>query len=123
MTLDLEGDGGGGGGGGRRRDDDAAIAAAIAAAERQQEAEDAFLLADTSGDGCVDEGELLALCASLLLKVMGAVDERLLARYLLRFRSDPATPLALDFDAFVGVYNSFLAEERSGRLAQVLMWL
>jgi hypothetical protein len=51
---------------------------------------------------------------------MEPVNRNLLASYLRRFRVEPGTPLNLDFDAFVEVYNSFLAEERSGRLAEVL---
>jgi hypothetical protein len=50
-----------------------AISAAIMAAERQQKAEDNFLLADTSGDGFVDEEELLELCTKLLSKASRAL--------------------------------------------------
>ena len=95
-------------------------AEAISTAQRQQEAEDDFLLADTSGDGLVDEEELLVLCQKLLVrKSQKWVEESRLAKYLLRFRTEPATPLNLDFDAFVGVYNSILSAQASGALARL----
>ena len=91
----------------------AAKSEAAVAVDRQQEAEDSFLLADTSGDGYVDEDELLVLCEQILGKQNRAVDRATLAQYLTTFREEPDTPLNLDFDAFVSVYNSFSAKMRS----------
>ena len=100
--------------------DAAVLAEAAETAERQADAEDQFLLADTSGDGLVDEGELLALFAQLLRKRMEAVDDEVLRRYLRTYREQPETPLNLDFDAFVAVYNTFVSRLRSGQLKRQL---
>ena len=88
-------------------------------AARQEEAEDYFLLADTSGDGFVDEDELVVLCAQLL-RAEGPSASEGLARYVQRFRTAPDAPLNLDFDAFVGVYNSLIQAQSSGELRTVL---
>ena len=88
-------------------------------AARQEEAEGYFLLADTSGDGLVDEEELVALCAQLL-RVQAARATAVLAAYVQRFRDDPAVPLNLDFDAFVRVYNALLKAQMSGELHEAL---
>ena len=89
-------------------------------AQQQLEAEERFMLADLSGDGFVDEQELLSLFDQLLRARSTASDERILATYLKRFRTEPSTPLNLDFDAFAGVYNSFLAAQASGELQAML---
>ena len=107
------------------RDDPRAVAAA-AAAVRQQQAEDDFLLADTSGDGYVDEDELCALCTKLMSTRQqagggGGAEETVLRKYLQTFRTEPSTPLNLDFDAFVGVYNSFVTAQLNGELASALV--
>ena len=94
---------------------------AVVQVQSQAQAEDDFLLADTSGDGLVDEGELVVLFSTLLQRRGEAiVDEGLLAGYLLRFRTEAQTPLELDFDSFVNVYNSFLEAQQSGELARAL---
>ena len=97
-----------------------AVREAALSAERQAEAEDNFLLADTSGDGFVDEEELIALFSKLLFKRMEAVEDNVLARYLTRYRIEPSLPINLDFESFVGVYNSFITAQASGELARTL---
>ena len=90
---------------------------ADATAERQQHAESAFMLADTSGDGLVDEGELLVLCEGLVTKHGANVARSALEAFLRGFRTEPSTPLELDFEAFVDVYNAFLLAQQRGALA------
>ena len=98
----------------------AMLQVATRTAQQQLEAEERFMLADLSGDGFVDEQELLSLFDQLLRARSTASDERILATYLKRFRTEPSTPLNLDFDAFAGVYNSFLAAQASGELQAML---
>lgn len=104
----LRGSCGGGGGSGASAESEAAAL--------QQEAEDHFLMADTSGDGFVDEQELLVLFQKLMRRRMAIVEQKVLCEYLQSFRADPDTPLNLEFDAFVGVYNSFLTAQATGEL-------
>ena len=87
-------------------------------AERQQDAENMFIIADTSGDGVVDEDELCVLCANLMARQgqPQSVSDEALRKYLRKFRASPSTPLKLDFDQFAGVYNSFLVAQRNGDL-------
>ena len=68
------------------------------------QAEDAFLEADTDGSGSIDEDECLALFEKLTSNQQADV----LAEYMRSFRTSPDTPLDLEFDQFVHVYNSFL---------------
>lgn len=91
-------------------------------AQRQLEAEDSFLLADSSGDGFVDEAELLVLFSNLLRKYDGnhPFSDTVLARYLTRLRKEPSTPLNLEFDAFVSVYNGLLDAQVTGELKRQL---
>ena len=84
------------------------------AAERQKQAEDDFLEADTDGSGTIDEEELLALFQKLMRKRMAGTDAKVLTEYMRRFRKSPDTPLDLEFDEFVKVYNSFLEEWEGG---------
>jgi hypothetical protein len=55
-------------------------------------------------------------------KRTGSVDQPELRKYLVRYRTDPSTPLNLDFDAFVVVFNAFLAAQRSGDLDHATGW-
>ena len=85
----------------------------------QAEAEDAFLLADTSGDGLVDEDELLVLLQQLSRKRMLIVADEVLLGYVRTFRKEASTPLNLDFDDFVDVYNKFVHAQASGKLVRM----
>ena len=98
--------------------DEETLCEASATAERQQDAEDIFILADTSGDGVVDEDELCVLCATLMARQgqPQSVSDEALRNYLRTFRASPSTPLKLDFDEFAGVYNSFLVAQHNGDL-------
>ena len=98
--------------------DEETLCEASATAERQQDAEDIFILADTSGDGVVDEDELCVLCATLMARQgqPQSVSDEALRNYLRTFRASPSTPLRLDFDEFAGVYNSFLVAQHNGDL-------
>ena len=90
----------------------------VDAAERQQRAEDDFLAADADGSGTIDEEELLALFEKLMSKSLDGVekpDKLVLTEYMQSFRISTETPLDLDFDAFVKVYNSFLDKWGSRR--------
>ena len=74
----------------------------------QSDAKDMFALADTSGDGLVDEEELLVLSTKLMTKRGKVVDEASIREFMLSKRTDPETPLALGFDAFALVYNDLV---------------
>ena len=58
----------------------------------------------------------MVLCETLVRKHMGTVEPSVLRSYLRGFRDEPSTPLNLDFDAFVEVYNSIVGEQRRGGL-------
>ena len=98
---------------------DLAAAAAAGTMDRQADAEDKFLLADTSGDGYVDEDELLVLVREILKTTNGArhlpSDARLRA-FLQTFRTEAEMPLNLSFDDFVGVYNAIGVAMDEGQL-------
>jgi hypothetical protein len=72
-------------------------------------AEYMFQLADTSGDGLVDEEELLVLSVKLMKKKGQVADETDLRTFVTTQRPHPETPAEFDFDAFVGVYNALVA--------------
>ena len=74
---------------------------------------------DTSGDGFVDEDELVVLCLSLTAKHGTAIEERVMRKYLVSLRTEPSTPLNLDFDDFVDVYNKFVHAQASGKLVRM----
>ena len=78
-------------------------AATVGMMDRQADAEDKFVLADTSGDGYVDEDELLVLVREILKTTNGArhlpSDARLRA-FLQTFRTEAETPLNLSFDDY-----------------------
>ena len=85
----------------------------VDAAERQQQAENDFLAADADGSGTIDEEELLALFEKLLSKrkddgSAATPDRTVLTEYMRGFRTSAETPLDLEFDGFVRIYNSFL---------------
>ena len=88
----------------QREAEAAALQQVASTAQRQQQAEDAFLEADTDGSGSIDEDECLALFEKLTSNQQADV----LAEYMRSFRTSPDTPLDLEFDQFVHVYNSFL---------------
>ena len=85
---------------------------AMAAAATQQAAEDAFFLADTSGDGLVDEGELVVL----IMQLLSEPDEAKVQRYVASLRPDADVGLVLDFDQFVEMYNSFATARARGEI-------
>lgn len=85
---------------------------ADATAERQQHAESAFMLADTSGDGIVDEGELIAL----LVRLLQVDDITKVAAFVQQFRPGDGTDISLDFDDFVDVFNTFSAARERGEI-------
>jgi len=82
--------------------------------ERQQEAESYFLLADTSGDGLVDEGELVVLIMKILK--LEPADQPKVEAFVARFRPDDGSGIELDFDDFVDVYNSFTEARKRGEI-------
>ena len=94
-------------------------AATVGMMDRQADAEDKFVLADTSGDGYVDEDELLVLVREILKTTNGArhlpSDARLRA-FLQTFRTEAEMPLNLSFDDFVGVYNAIGVAMDEGQL-------
>jgi len=81
-----------------------------ATAESQQQAESAFLLADTSGDGLVDEAELVAL----IMKLLKEEDRAKIETFVVQFRPEDGTEISLDFDDFVDVYNRFMKLRECG---------
>jgi len=80
------------------------------ATERQQQAESAFFQADTSGDGLVDEGELVVLIMRML--TLGESERPKVEAFVATFRPEDGSALELDFDDFVDVYNR-VCEARS----------
>ena len=101
---------------------DLAGAAAAGTMDRQADAEDKFLLADTSGDGYVDEDELLVLVRDILKGSNGSgrqlPSDATLRAFLQTFRTEADTPLNLSFDDFVGVYNAIGVAMEKGQLVE-----
>ena len=93
-----------------------AAAKAAVTVDRQADAEDKFLLADTSGDGYVDEEELLVLIRDILEEngVQELPPDESVRAFLRTFRAEPNTPLNLGFDEFVSVYNAIGAAMDNG---------
>ena len=51
---------------------------------------------------------------------MQAVDDSLLSDYFKGYRTEPSTPLELDFEAFVSVYNDFVLAQQNGDFGSML---
>ena len=63
---------------------------------------------------------LVSSASCVCVQRMEAVEDDVLRRYLFPLRTEPTTPLNLDFDAFVGIYNRFVALQASGELVTIL---
>ena len=79
-----------------------------------------FPLADTSGDGYIDESELLLVIMELVHDMDPPISESVVSGYLRNHTPTPKAEQGLDFDEFVGCYNGLLQARASGELYVVL---